>query len=108
MPSAPPRRVAREGKVLSEAQTRRYFEARTAGRTEAEAFSWALTTSKDFDPGATPPALPPPSPPSASLDGGALPPLPPGLPRRIAREGKLLSVEETARYFREKLKLTSP
>ena len=97
VPAPLPRKVARAGKVLTEAQTRRYYEARANGRPEADAFAWASTTPKED---ATPAPVAP-----QTVDAGSRAPLPPGLPSRIARDGKLLSVEETDQYFREKLKL---
>lgn len=82
--------------MLSEAQTLRYLEARAAGTAESESFAYALTTPLAVPSVVTAPPV---------VDGGAAPPLPPGLPRRIARDGKLLSAEETERYFREKMLL---
>ena len=105
VPAPLPRRVARGGKVLTDAQTRRYYEARGAGKEEAAAFAWALTTPRE-DPPSQLEANPPASVLASDAGLSGLPPLPPGLPRRIARDARLLSVEETERYFREKLGLT--
>jgi hypothetical protein len=109
VPAPLPHRVARGGKVLSDAQTKRYFEARAGGRSEAEAFAFALTTPVERAREALPVTqLPPPvvpRPPLPVVLDGGLRTLPAGLPRRIARDGKLLSEEETQRYFREKFKV---
>ncbi len=98
VPGPPPRRVARDGKLLSEAQTRRYLEARDGGRSETDAFAWARTTPVEDPPPAVVPEV---QRPVTGPDAGVLR-LPPGLPKRIARDGKLLTVEETERHFLEK------
>ena len=103
VPGPPPRRVAREGKVLTEAQTRRYLEARDGGSAEAEAFAWARTTPLEEPQPAVVQVIAPA--PARPPDDGGVVQLPPGLPKRIARDGKLLTVEETERYFRTQLGL---
>lgn len=102
--------MAFEGRLLTEAETTRYWAARDRDLSQAEAMRVALGKPRSAEPeqrGASErrgrEAPPPPASAVPAVAGR-----PANLPKRVAINGKLLSVEETDQYYRAKYGSSPP